>query len=73
MNTLDTVLLVAAGIGILFGLKSGLIKQLSFGASVAIGLLQATIFYPRATAWLPNINFAIIKIPFGKNLHSSTL
>ena len=55
MNTLDTVLLIAAGIGILFGLKSGLIKQLSFGASVAIGLLQATIFYPRTAAWLQGL------------------
>ena len=55
MNTLDTVLLVAAGIGMLFGLKSGLIKQLSFGASVVIGLLQATIFYPRTAAWLQGL------------------
>ena len=52
MNTLDIVLLVVAGIGMLFGLKSGLIKQLSFGAGIAIGLLQATIFYPKAAAWL---------------------
>ena len=55
MNTLDIVLLVAAGIGMLFGLKSGLVKQLSFGAGVAIGLLQATIFYPRTAAWLEEI------------------
>jgi membrane protein required for colicin V production len=55
MNTLDTVLLVAAGIGMLFGLKSGLIKQLSFGASVVIGLLQATIFYPRTATWLQGL------------------
>ena len=55
MNTLDIVLLVAAGIGMLLGLKSGLVKQLSFGAGVAIGLLQATIFYPRAAAWLEGL------------------
>ena len=55
MNTLDTVLLVAAGIGMLFGLKLGLIKQSSFGASVAIGLLQATIFYPKTAAWLQEL------------------
>lgn len=55
MNTLDIVLLVAAGIGMLFGLKSGLVKQLSFGAGIAIGLLQATIFYPRTTAWLQRL------------------
>ena len=52
MNTLDIVLLVAAGIGMLFGLKSGLVKQFSFGAGIIIGLLQATIFYPSAAAWL---------------------
>lgn len=55
MNTLDIVLLVAAGIGMLLGLKSGLVKQLSFGAGVAIGLLQATIFYPKAAAWLQQL------------------
>ena len=55
MNTLDIVLLVAAGIGMLFGLKSGLVKQLSFGAGVAIGLLQATLFYPRTAAWLQGL------------------
>ena len=52
MNTLDIVLLTVVGIGILFGLISGLVKQLSFGAGVIIGLLQATIFYPRAAAML---------------------
>lgn len=52
MNTLDIVLLVAVGIGIIVGLKSGLVKQLSFGAGIFIGLLQATIFYPKASAWI---------------------
>ncbi len=47
--------MVAAGIGLLFGLKSGLVKQLSFGASIIIGLLQATIFYPRTAAWLQGL------------------
>ena len=55
MNTLDIVLLVSVGIGILFGLKSGLVKQLSFGAGIVIGLLQATIFYPRTAAWLQEL------------------
>ena len=55
MNTLDIVLLVAVGIGILYGLKSGLVKQLSFGAGIAIGLLQATIFYPKTAAWLQEL------------------
>ena len=55
MNTLDIVLLVAAGIGMLYGLKSGLVKQLSFGAGIVIGLLQATIFYPKTAAWLQGL------------------
>lgn len=48
MNTLDIILLVAAGIGMLYGLKTGLVKQLTLGAGVIIGLLQATIFYQQA-------------------------
>ena len=52
MNTLDIVLLSVIGIGAIYGLISGLVKQLSFGAGIAIGLLQATIFYPKAAAWL---------------------
>ena len=55
MSTLDIVLLVAVGIGILYGLKSGLVKQLSFGAGIVIGLLQATIFYPKTAAWLQGL------------------
>jgi membrane protein required for colicin V production len=52
MNTLDIILLVAVGIGALFGLISGLVKQLSFGAGIFIGLLQATLFYPKASEWI---------------------
>ena len=55
MNTLDIVLLVAIGIGILVGLTSGLVKQLSFGAGIVISLFQATIFYPQAAAWLQRL------------------
>ncbi|MBR5478107.1 MAG: CvpA family protein [Bacteroidaceae bacterium] len=55
MNTLDIILLVAAGLGALIGLKAGLIKQLSFGVSIAVGLLQASIFYQKAAAWLESI------------------
>ena len=47
--------MVAAGIGMLYGLKSGLVKQLSFGAGIVIGLLQATIFYPKTAAWLQGL------------------
>lgn len=52
MNTLDIILLAAIGLGTLLGLKSGLVKQLSFGAGIVIGLLQATIFYPKVADWL---------------------
>ena len=48
MNTLDIILLAAAGIGMIYGLKAGLVKQLTLGAGVIIGLLQATIFYQQA-------------------------
>ena len=44
--------MVAIGIGILVGLTSGLVKQLSFGAGIILSLFQATIFYPQAAAWL---------------------
>ena len=52
MNTLDIILLTFVGIGALLGLKFGIVKQLSFGASIAVGLLQASIFYKRIGAWL---------------------
>lgn len=45
MNTLDIILLVFAAIGIIYGFKTGLVKQLTLGAGITIGLLQATIFY----------------------------
>ena len=48
MNTLDIILLAAAGIGMIYGLKAGLVKQLTLGAGIIIGLLQATIFYQQA-------------------------
>ena len=41
MNTLDIILLVAVGIGALFGLISGLVKQFSFGAAAAVVALAA--------------------------------
>lgn len=48
MNTLDIILLAMAGISMIYGLKTGLVKQLTLGAGVIIGLLQATIFYQQA-------------------------
>ena len=55
MNTLDIVLLASILIGFIIGLRAGLIKQLTLGAGIAIGLLQATIFYPKAAAWLQEL------------------
>jgi membrane protein required for colicin V production len=52
MNTLDIILLVAAGIGMIYGFKAGLVKQLTLGAGIILGLLQATIFYRQAGDWL---------------------
>ncbi len=48
MNTLDIILLVVAVLGIIYGLKVGLVKQLTLGAGIVVGLLQATIFYQQA-------------------------
>lgn len=52
MNTLDIILLAGAVIGLIYGFKNGLVKQLTLGAGVVIGLLQATIFYQKAGIWL---------------------
>ena len=48
MNTLDIILLAVTAIAIIYGFKSGLVKQLTLGAGIIIGLLQATIFYQQA-------------------------
>ena len=56
MNTLDIILLAAAGIGMLYGFKTGLVKQLTLGAGVVIGLLQATIFYQQAGIWINKLS-----------------
>ena len=56
MNTLDIILLAAAGIGMLYGFKTGLVKQLTLGAGVVIGLLQATIFYQQAGIWINELS-----------------
>lgn len=52
MNTLDIILLVSAVIGMVYGFKNGLIKQLTLGAGLILGLLQATLFYRQAGDWL---------------------
>lgn len=58
MNNLDIILIVALFIGFAIGYFKGLISQLTFGAGIIIGLLQAIFFYPvvaqkiaEATAW----------------------
>ena len=56
MNTLDIILLVATGISILYGLKTGFVKQLTFGAGVIIGLLQATISYQQAGDYINELS-----------------
>ena len=56
MNTLDIILLAATGIGMIYGFKTGLVKQLTLGAGVIIGLLQATIFYQQAGIWINELS-----------------
>lgn len=56
MNTLDIILLVVAAIGVIYGLKVGLVKQLTLGAGAIIGLLQATIFYQQAGAEIQELS-----------------
>ena len=47
MNHLDIVLIIVLLVGFTAGYYKGLIKQLSFGAGIALGLLQAILFYPQ--------------------------
>ena len=52
MNTLDIVLLATTLIGFIMGFWAGLIKQLTLGAGIAIGLLLAVLYYPAAATWI---------------------
>lgn len=52
MNTLDIALAAIILVGLIYGYCKGLIKQLSFGAGIALGLLQAVLFYPTAAVWI---------------------
>ncbi len=52
MNTLDIALVLALLIGFGYGYFKGIIKQLSFGAGIALGLLQAVLFYPTVAGWI---------------------
>ena len=46
MNTLDIIFVAVVVIGFAIGCYKGIIKQLSLGAGIVIGLLQAILFYP---------------------------
>ena len=45
MNLLDTLLVAMMTIGFIIGYKVGVVKQISFGAGIGIGLLQAIVMY----------------------------
>ncbi len=45
MNTLDIIFVTVVVIGFAIGCYKGIIKQLTLGAGIVIGLLQAILFY----------------------------
>lgn len=45
MNTLDIIFVAVVVIGFAIGCYKGIIKQLTLGAGIVIGLLQAILFY----------------------------
>ncbi|MBE6268239.1 MAG: CvpA family protein [Bacteroidales bacterium] len=45
MNTLDLIFLVVILIGFAIGCYKGIVEQLTLGAGIVIGLLQAILFY----------------------------
>lgn len=45
MNTLDLIFLVVVLIGFAIGCYKGIVEQLTLGAGIVIGLLQAILFY----------------------------
>lgn len=62
MNSLDIIFIIIVSIGFAFGYYKGIVKQLTLGAGIVIGLLQAILFYPtlsselcRWTDWDPLI------------------
>ena len=52
MNLLDWLLLAMMMIGFLIGYKVGAVKQISFGAGITLGLLQALVLYTKAGFWI---------------------
>ena len=52
MNLLDVLLLAMMTIGFLIGYQVGAVRQISFGAGIGIGLLQAIVLYPKVGVWM---------------------
>ncbi len=52
MNILDITLIISLLVGFAYGYFKGLIKQLSFGAGIALGLLQAVMYNHIVAAWI---------------------
>lgn len=55
MNILDIILLVAIGVGFIYGYCKGLIKQLTFGISIALGIILAILHYPVAAEYIKGL------------------
>lgn len=52
MNILDYILAAAIATGFIYGYCKGIIKQLTFGAGIILGLLQAVLYYPTVAGWI---------------------
>ena len=52
MTILDFVIIGMAAVGFIAGFAMGFVKQLSFGAGIAFGLLQAVVSFDKVGAWL---------------------
>lgn len=55
MNVLDYGLIIAALAGAIMGFKMGLVKQMSFGVGLAVGLFQAIHSYSDVSKWITDI------------------
>ncbi|MBQ8365412.1 MAG: CvpA family protein [Bacteroidaceae bacterium] len=77
MNTLDIILLIVAIIGFAYGYFKGIIKQLTLGAGIIIGLLLAMLYYPAGSeivkGWTNLQNWLCIPIAFAAILMCSVL
>lgn len=77
MNTLDIILLIVATIGFAYGYFKGIIKQLTLGAGIIIGLLLAMLYYPVGSeivkGWTNLQDWLCIPIAFAAILMCSVL